>query len=140
MKKSRLIEVLQSFSEREMRQFGKYLASSYLNTQADVTRLYEHIAHSLRRNDDAALDKKRTYQQLFPKQVYKDIEMRVLMSALLKQVERFLAMEKYRTDPAAAEVYLIQAYRERKLSKSFHHALKSSRTRQQKKSSLVRYL
>jgi len=133
LKKSRLIEVLRSFSEREIRQFGKYLASPYLNTQADAGRLYEHIVIALRRNNDAALDRKQAYQEVFPKQVYKDIEMRLLMSALLKQAERFLAMEKYRTDKATAETYLAQAYRERKLAKSFHHTLKNARTRQQKK-------
>lgn len=133
MKKSRLIEVLRSFSERELRQFNKYLASPYLNTQADVTRLYEHITLALRQNKDGALDKKQAYQALFPKQTYKDTEIRLLMSALLKQAERFLSMEKYRADQATAETYLAQAYRERKLTKSFRHTLKNARTRQQKK-------
>ncbi len=139
MKKSRLIEVLRSFSERELRQFSKYLASPYLNTQADVARLYEHIAPALRQNKDGALDKKQAYQALFPKQTYKDTEIRLLMSALLKQAERFLVMEKYRSDQASAEIYLAQACRERKLTKSFHHTLKTVRTRQQKKPSLDAY-
>jgi len=133
MKKSRLIKVLRSFSERELRQFGKYLASPYLNTQAEATRLYEYIVTALRRNDDAVLDKKKAYQKVYAKQAYKDIEIRLLMSALLKQAEQFLAMEKYRADQATAETYLAQAYRERKLAKSFRHTLKNIRTRQQKK-------
>ncbi len=127
------MEVLRSFSERDMRQFGKYLASPYLNTQEDATRLCQYIITALRRNDDAALDKKKAYQAIFAKQAYKDIDMRLLMSALLKQAERFLAMEKYRSDQTTVEAYLAQAYRERKLAKSFQRTLKNARSRQQKK-------
>jgi len=132
MKKSRLIEVLQSFSGREIRRFGKYLVSPYLNTHEDVVRLYEYIINVLRRSNKVGLDKKLAFQQVFPKQAYKDREMRLLMSILLKQAERFLSMEEYRTDEVTAEVYLIRSYRRRKLSKSFYRSLKNSRVRQQK--------
>jgi len=135
MQKSRLIEVLRSFSERERQQFDKYLASPYHNTQADLLRLHKHIAFALQQKLDAALDKKYIHEKLLPRQPYKDIGMRVLMSALLKQAERFLSMEKYHSDQATAEIYLAQAYRERKLVKSFHHTLRGARTRQQKKPS-----
>jgi len=66
MNKSRLIEVLKSLSKWEMQRLEKYLASPYHNTRADVIALYEHIAFALRENLEAALDKKYTYEKLFP--------------------------------------------------------------------------
>jgi len=135
MQKSRLIEVLRSFSERERLQFDKYLASPYHNTQVDLLRLYQHIAFALQQKIDAALDKEYVYEKLFPKQAYKDVRIRLLMSDLLKHAERFLTVEAHLKDQAIAEVYLAQAYRHRQLAKSFRHTLKNARNRLQKKPS-----
>ncbi len=132
MQKSRLIEVLRSFSERERQQFDKYLASPYHNTHPDLLRLHQHITFALQQKIDAALDKKYVHEKLFPKQPYKDIDMRVLMSALLKHAERFLALERYNDDRATTDFYLAQTYRQRQLTKSFHHTLKNVHTRSQK--------
>ncbi len=135
MQKSRLIEIFRSFSERERQQFDKYLASPYHNTQANLLRLYQHIAFVLQQKIDAALDKEYVYDKLFPKQSYKDVKMRLLMSDLLKHAERFLTIEAHLKDEAAAEVYLAQTYRHRQLTKSFRQTLKNARNRLQKKPS-----
>ena len=133
MKKSQLIEVLKSLSEREMKALSKYLASPYFDKRRGVMQLYEHIAAALRANDVAVLDKKHTYKKLFPNQAYKDVELRLIMSGLLRQVEGFLAMERYQQDDMAQNIYLAQSYRHRKLAKPFQQTLKNARRAQQKK-------
>jgi len=140
MNKSRLIGVLKSLSKWEMQRLEKYLASPYHNTRSDVVQLYKHIAFALRENVEAALDKKYTYEklfpnQLFPNQVYHGVNMRLVMSALLQCTERFLAIEQYRQDDTAESIYLARTYRQRKLSKSFRQAIKTAYARQQKKTS-----
>jgi len=132
MQKSRLIEVLRSFSEREKQQFDKYLTSPYHNTQADLVRLHQHIAFALQQKIDAALDKKYVYEKLFPERLYKDIDVRVMMSALLKHAERFLSVEQHKKDPATVDFHLAQVYRQRQLTKSFHHTLKNVHIRSRK--------
>jgi len=74
MQKSRLIEVLQSFSGREMQQFEQYLSSPYHNTQSDLVRLYKHIVFALQQKIEAALGKEYVYEKLFPKRPYKDVK------------------------------------------------------------------
>jgi len=135
MNKSRLIEVLKSLSKWEMRRLEKYLASPYHNTRSDVTQLYQHIDFALRENIEAALDKKYAYEKLFPSQPYDGVNMRLLMTALLRHVERFLALEQYQQDDTAESIYLARTYRRRKLSKPFHHVIKLAQNRQQKKPS-----
>jgi len=135
MQKSRLIEVLRSFSEREIRQFEEYLNSPYHNKLEDLSRLYKHIAFALEQKIDAALDKTYVYEKLFPKRPYKDVKIRLLMSDLLKHAERFLTIEQHLNDRATAEVYLARTYRRRQLTKSFRHTLKTARNRLQKKPS-----
>jgi len=133
MDKSRLMEVLKSLSKWEMQRLEKYLASPYHNTRADVAQLYKHIAFALRENVEGALDKKYTYEKLFPNQAYDGVKMRLVMSALLKHVEQFLAIEQYRQDNTAESIYLARTYRQRKLTKSFHKIIKAASARQQKK-------
>ena len=132
MKKSRLIEVLKSLSNREMKALGEYLASPYFKKREGVVQLYEYIASALRSNDEAALDKKNTYQKLFSKQAYNDVALRLIMSSLLQQVEEFLALQRYQADEMTKNIYLAQSYRHRKLAKSFQHTLKNARNTQQK--------
>jgi len=135
MKKSRLIQILKSFSEREMKTLGKYLASPYFKKREGVVQLYEHIVLVLRSNDEAALDKKNTYRKLFPNQAYNDVALRLIMSDLLRQTEGFLAIERYQQDVLTQNIYLAQSYRHRKLAKPFQHTLKNARSAQQKKPS-----
>ncbi len=135
MKKSRLIEVLKSLSNREMKALGEYLASPYFKKREGVGQLYEYIALALRSNDEIVLDKKNAYQKLFPKQVYNDVTLRLIMSDLLRQTEGFLAMERYQEDTLTQKIYLAQSYRHRKLAKPFQHTLKNARNIQQKEPS-----
>jgi len=81
MQKSRLIEVLKSFSKQEMQQF---LVSPYHNKRTDIVRLYEHINFAFRENLEDMLDKKYTHDKLFPKRPYKDLNMRLVMYDLLR--------------------------------------------------------
>jgi len=118
-----------------MKTLGKYLASPYFKKREGVVQLYEHVASVLRANDDGALDKKSTYKKLFPNQAYNDVTLRLIMSGLLQQTERFLAMERYQQDDMAQNIYLAQSYRHRKLAKPFQHTLKNARSAQQKKPS-----
>ncbi len=132
MQKSRLLEVFRVMSKQEMQQLGKFLASPYHNTRADVVRLYEHIDFAFRENLEATLDKKYTHDKLFPKQAYKDLNMRLVMSRLLKLTEDFLAIEQYRRDTTAPSLYLAELYRQRKLPKSFRHTIKTAHDQQEK--------
>ncbi len=132
MKKSRLIEVLEALSGQEVERLGKFLASPYHNTRADVLGLYEHIAFALRQNMEHILDKKYTYEKLFPGKPYDDAKMRHLIYVLLQVTEEFLAIEWYQQDVATKNLCLAQQYRQRKLSKSFRQTIKTAYARQEK--------
>ena len=132
MKKSRLIEVLEALSGQEMERLGKFLASPYHNTREDVLQLYKHVAFALRQNLEHILDKKYTYEKLFPDKPYKDATMRHVMYVLLQLTEDFLALEWYREDIATKNLCLAQQYRQRKLSKSFRQTIKTAYARQEK--------
>ena len=127
-----MIEVFEALSEQEMQRLGKFLLSPYHNTRADVVQLYEHIAFALRQNLDKILDKKYTYEKLFPGQPYRDAKMRHVMYVLLQLTEDFLAIEWYRQDVATKHLSLAQQYRQRKLSKSLHQTIKAAYSHQDK--------
>ncbi len=118
MEKSRLAELLQTFSPADWRELKKLLRSPFFNTQERPVRLAEAV-------ESGILKKEKAFAKTFPGQPFDDQQMRLAMSELLKLAEQFLILKESQPDsPERAQILLAAAYRKRGLGRHFERTTK----------------
>lgn len=118
MQGSRLIDLFEVLESKEIRELRKFIRSPFFNHRADVIQLFEWILTQLKIRN-ALLTKEAAFQELYPKQTYKPQQIRLVMSLLLKLIERFLIYQESIENESVQKTYLAKAYRKRKLDKHF---------------------
>ncbi len=122
MKESRLISILSNLSPIERRSLGKFLRSPYFNKRVDLIKLFEYLVTQITREKDLA--KESIFKAVFPNRKFDDTNLRLLMSYLVKLVERFLVVESIDTDPSFQKKQLMVDFRKRGLQKLYQKARK----------------
>lgn len=89
MIKSKLIQLYTCLDRTELEAFHKWLKSPLHNSDADLIKLFLYIG-SRRVLSKTSLDKNRVFKQIFPKEPYKDLKLRRLMSKGIKNLENFV--------------------------------------------------
>lgn len=132
MEKSRLIQILRTFSRKENRDLRKWLQSPSHNQREDVQLLFEYLVENDDPKQENALPKEEVYQKIYPGTAYDDAQMRQVMHFLLKSVEEFLVYQEWIEDPVKARIILAKVYRRRQLGRLFQRTLESARELQEK--------
>lgn len=127
MRKSKLIELLRTFSGREMQDFRDFVASPYFNRKEELRSMLDLLSVHAPDFSSAGLRKKKFYAGLFPRQAYDDKHLRYLMSDLLKLAEHFLIISRYEAGEEQRQLDLMQCFLERKLEK--HYRQQSRKTK-----------
>lgn len=125
MNNSALLQVFNSFSSKEKRDFGLFVKSPYINRRDEVSRLYDFIVENIDISE-ASLRKEKAWKYLFPNQNYNDKEMRYVMSFLLKALRQFLTYQEINNDTVQSQVLLCRSLRQRRLSKLFEVEIKKT--------------
>jgi hypothetical protein len=89
MIKSKLIQLYTCLDSSELEAFHKWLKSPLHNTDEELSKLFVYIS-SRRILSETSLDKKRIFKHLFPKESYKDLKLRRLMSKGIRNLENFV--------------------------------------------------
>ncbi len=118
MNGSRLIEIWNSLSAKEIRALGKLIQSPFHNKRKDVKLLFDFIKKEMAK-PDPNLDKSTIHQVIFPKQPYNDNAIRYAMSFLLQQIEQFLLITHFQENHTSSRLILSNIYRSRNLEKAF---------------------
>ncbi len=126
MIKSRLIEVLRTFSNKEFRDLGKWLQSPYHNQRQDVVTLYNFLLENNNLENNKLLSKENAFIKVYPKEKFDDAKMRQVMHFLFKAVENFLVYNESAKDTAKNDVLLARVYRRKKLAKSLKKSIKNA--------------
>lgn len=124
MQNSRLLQLLETFSRTEAREFGQFVRSPFFNRQPELIALYECLQPTLS-GKLMPPSKTETYRQLFPSEPYDDTQMRLLMSRLLKLAEQFLVVQDHQSEEFSQRLNAIAVYRKRNLPAHFVSAVKS---------------
>lgn len=98
MKNSKLVSLLSKLSQKEFKEFGKFVKSPYFNSNSNIIKLFELIAKYFPEFDNPNLTKENIYKYIYPGEKYNDSTVRGLLSAALKLGEEFLAHEMLRND------------------------------------------
>lgn len=126
MLKSKVIEVLRTFSPDELKGFRNYIISPFHNSNSNVIKLFELARKYSPGYDSPGLLKENLFKKLYPGKKYSDIVMRILLSDLLRLSEEFLAYLRYTKEPFAEEKYLLEELTERNLESLFNKHIKES--------------
>lgn len=124
MKKSKLIEILTTFSPAEMKSFEKFVASPYFSRGRDVSGLFsklkKHYPHFIEIN----VEKENIFSELFPGEEYNEKKLKNLSFELAYIAEQFLIEESFRKNEIEREVLLSIQYKDRNKRKLFSNTLK----------------
>lgn len=130
MKNSKLIQILSSLSEIELRHFHRFVNSRVFNKHKHVIQLFDLILSYLK-NDTYKLDKLTAFELIFPNQPYQDKKIRDVMSYLQRVLERFLAFQELYQQDSTELIALSKSFRKRSFWKFFDAAAKRSDNAQQ---------
>ena len=98
LKNTKLFQLISQFSEKEHKKLGQFIASPYFNSREEVQDLYRYLFKH-RNSKKLVLSKNHLHEQLFPKLIYKDERLRLLMSQLVQLIEQFIICLLY-TSPS----------------------------------------
>jgi tetratricopeptide (TPR) repeat protein len=127
MQKSQLIQVLRTFSRKELRDLGKWVESPAHNQRQDVVNLYGFLTEKDRLYCDELLSKTDVFSYVYPKEDYDDARFRQTMYFLMKVVEDYLVFQELSSDPSKVKLALAKFYRKRKLKKGVVKSLRQAK-------------
>lgn len=124
---SKAVQIMQSLSDEELKDFSRFVISPYFNRLKDVTRLFNILKnYHPDFNPEKIPDKEKAYKKLFPSRPYNDARMRNLISDLGQLAEKFLFL-KSQEDKSIYESNTYMKYLlNRQLFGVFEGALKKS--------------
>ncbi|MEZ5057540.1 MAG: hypothetical protein R2879_10960 [Saprospiraceae bacterium] len=132
MENSRLLEVFNTFSKKEIRDLRKWLLSPAHNQRQDVQDLFEYLVEFGKSDDENLLSKESVFEKLFPEEAFDDAKLRQSSHFLLKAIEEFFIYQELRSDEVRAKTGLARVYRKKKIPKAFSAAMRDARNVQQK--------
>ncbi|MFK7922717.1 MAG: hypothetical protein AB8H47_12210 [Bacteroidia bacterium] len=116
MNNSRIIGLLQTFSATEMRRLGEFVRSPYFNKHEGVLALFAVLEAAYPDFSSSSLDRERLCQCLLS-HVISLQQLQDITSYLTRLLERFLAQERWESQPLQRQGQLVFSLRERKMSK-----------------------
>jgi hypothetical protein len=119
MQKSHLIQVLRTFTKKEIKDFRKWVQSPMHNLREDIVQLLDYLISNEHLTNDEKLDKALIFKVLFPNEKFDDARIRQTMFFFSECLDSFLIYQKFLEDEARQQGLLAAAYRKRGLNKAF---------------------
>lgn len=126
MQSSKLVNLLKTFSEEELKKFDEFVSSPYFNKNSNILKLLGYIKKYSDNYESVKLEKEEAYAKIFPGRKYNDKVMKNLMSELLRLGERFLEQTRYEKNKAGRYNYLLEELLYRKLYSIFCSKIKEA--------------
>lgn len=124
MDKSKIGQLLRTFSKEELRELSKFVAIPLFNQRSEAITLLRILQKPLLTGQSLPT-KERVFQQIFGHQAFDDHRVRMAMSALLQATEKYLATKDFIQDKPAFNFRLSKILRERDLFSPANSALQS---------------
>ena len=119
MLSNQLIQILQSFSKKEMTRFCEFALSPYYNKHKGVRALVGYLNRIFPDFKDKNCNRKVIFTHLFPKQKYDQNELALLFTYSTRLVERFLVAEEFKENQKFHKVLLLRKLRRKEYYKYY---------------------
>lgn len=135
MQNSKLVTLLKTLSQAEMKEFRDYVHSPFFNKNKNVTGLFDYLRNHYPRFEGNELSDESIDSALFPGEDHDYFRIRNITSDLFALAKNFLAQLYYRDESVFYPTFLLEKLREKKLYgiidqslKSFKKELKAAKT------------
>ena len=98
MHNSRLVELLKTFSDAEIKKFGDFVRSPYFNKSDRVIKLYDQLKKYHPNYSSPLISKEKIYGRLFPGKKYHDSTLRVVIHLLGEIAEKFITQKRFESN------------------------------------------
>ena len=119
MQHTKLISILRSFSQAELKSFEKFISFPHHSGWRNALPLFIEIKKHYPGFDDRELTREKLYEKVYPGKPYDDSRMRKQMSYLYKVAEDFLVIQELGEREAERSLLLMNQLRKRELSNLF---------------------
>ncbi|MBN8584580.1 MAG: hypothetical protein J0M37_05740 [Ignavibacteria bacterium] len=119
MIQSKAIDVVKSFSKKEISEFSKYLDSPFLNSNKNLVKLFSGLKKFYPFFDSSKLTKETLYRTVYPGKQFDDRKLRKLFSDLYKETERFIVISAADKNEIVFNKLLLDEFDSRKIDNLF---------------------
>lgn len=110
MKDIRLIKILKSFSEEELKSFKKFLDSPYNKSRRNILPFFDIIIKYFPEFNSTGLERENIYKHIFPGEKYNEKKIQNFIFDLTKALESFLTHNAMESDEIDSLLYLCKGY------------------------------
>lgn len=130
MLKSKVVDILRTFSNDELKKFGEFLNSPYHNKNKKAVKLFEVLSEHHPGYSNKNLSKENIFKLIFHDgtsgKQFNDASVRNLLSDLLLLSEKFLSFQRFEEDGFDFNEKCLRELNDRKLTAVFERKLKSA--------------
>ncbi|MBK9338121.1 MAG: hypothetical protein IPM98_16870 [Lewinellaceae bacterium] len=127
MENTRLLQLLRTFSDAELRALKKFVRSPYFNQRREVIDLLDFLEKPLKSKRPAP-EKERAFAAIFGKDQFDDHRIRMAMSFLFQLASQFLSVQDFVGDTSQLRLRQAGLLRQRKLQDHARQTLMESAT------------
>jgi hypothetical protein len=132
MHKSKLISVLRTLSNKELKWFDTFIHSPFFNKNENVTALFAIIKKLHPDYPDQKVAMEVVFPKLFPKEKMDEQKLRYVMTDLTRLLEDYLSFLEYDNDKIYKKHLLLNTFDQRGLDKYFQALMDESKFAQEK--------
>lgn len=116
MKETKLIEVIQTLSSKEMGAFVDFVKSPYFNKNSKLNILASVISSNFPSFSEQNISKQKVFKKLYPEEKnYRDEMMRKIIHSLFELLKKYMALSEIESSTYHSNNFLLQALKKRKL-------------------------
>lgn len=124
MQSSKLLKILKTLSEEEIRRFQKFIRSPYYSYKKHCIPFFEYLRRYHPSYQSSKLNREHVFHHLFPDRQFQSQKMRHVMTDMVNLLEEFLVAEQIRKRDFERQKLLRDAYGERDLYEYFEKSTK----------------
>lgn len=125
MKNSRIVEILKSFSPAEIKEFRKFLKSSFFGCKEYVLNYFNELIKQYPEFDEKKTNRRVVYEKIYKDKNYNDGLIRKMNSELCGFAEEYIMYGEFRNNEAYRNQSLLSGLKNKKLNDLFE--LRSSK-------------
>ncbi len=121
MHKSKLIELLKTFSTSELREFKDFVGSPFFNKNKELILFYDYLKKIAPVFPLKKIHREYIYANLFKNKKYDEKHLNYLMSFLLKLAEEYIGITKYKSTGILPDYHILSSCLDRQLNKHYQN-------------------
>jgi len=108
-----LIQIISTFTTKEMTRYVEFACSPYFNKHKDTIRLIRLLAKLFPDLSEKRCDRYRLFKKLFPQKPHHQANLSLLFTYAFRLLEKFLLTEQMEGEAFDRQLHLLEQYRAR---------------------------